>query len=146
MRSRPATEHPKWRGGRTLNHGYIWLRTPGHPRAQTAGHYVREHILVAERALGRPLPTGAEVHHVNSHKKDNRNQNLVLCGHGYHMLLERRTRAFRDSGHADWLRCHYCHSYAPKDEMYVRPNGWAWHRPCRNLRDRQRKSERRISL
>jgi hypothetical protein len=29
-----------------------------------------EHIVLAERALGKPLPAGAEVHHVNGDKSD----------------------------------------------------------------------------
>lgn len=49
----------------------------GYERASSTKQYV--HILVAEKALGRTLPKGAEVHHVNEDRADNRNTNLVIC-------------------------------------------------------------------
>ena len=53
-----------------------------------------EHVAVAERALGKPLPLGAEIHHVNEDKSDNRPENLVICPNAkYHALLHMRMRA-----------------------------------------------------
>jgi hypothetical protein len=50
----------------------------------------REHVHVAERALGKRLPKRAIVHHVNEIKHDNRPANLVICeDHLYHKLLHR---------------------------------------------------------
>lgn len=50
-------------------------------------------MLVAERALGRKLPSGAQVHHVNEIKTDNRPDNLVICPDAkYHRLLHVRQR------------------------------------------------------
>lgn len=50
-----------------------------------------EHVLVAEKALGKRLPAGAVVHHVNHNKTDNRPENLVICpDHAYHRLLHVR--------------------------------------------------------
>lgn len=87
-------ENPRWNGGETLNdHGYVLKSAKEHPRADARG-YVREHILVAERALGKALPDGAVVHHVNGDKADNRPANLVICeDQAYHLLIEERTRA-----------------------------------------------------
>ena len=52
-----------------------------------------EHIVVAERALGKPLPKGAVVHHVDGQQWNNEPSNLVICpDQAYHMLLHRRMK------------------------------------------------------
>lgn len=52
-----------------------------------------EHILIAEKALGRPLPPGAEVHHWDKDRWNNTPTNLVICpDHAYHMLIHKRMR------------------------------------------------------
>lgn len=73
--------------------GYVFLLAPEHPRANRDG-YVFGHILVAEAALGKPLPPRAVVHHVNERRQDNWPTNLVICqDRAYHLLLHNRMRA-----------------------------------------------------
>lgn len=93
--ARAGENNPNWKGGEiVLSLGYRKVRCEGHPRASGPGRYVYEHILIAEAALGKHLPVGAEIHHVNSDPGNNRGRNLVVCqDHAYHMGLHRRARA-----------------------------------------------------
>lgn len=97
------------------------------------------HVSLAEKALGRKLPEGAEVHHVNENKVDNRPENLVICpSRSYHGLLHQRTRALEMCGNANWRRCSYCQQYDDPLVMYIHPNGkQAHHRECRNKYQRK---------
>src|SRR4051794_8338717 len=88
---------------------------PGHcfrarePRGRRWIGTKREYVVIAERAIGKPLPKGAEVHHVDGDDHNNDPANLVVCqDRAYHFLLERRQRALQACGHADWRICNYC--------------------------------------
>jgi len=134
-----GSAHPRWTGGRRANgySGYVSLYTPGHPKAHQ--NAVFEHVLVAEKALGRYLPDGAEVHHVNEQRDDNRSGNLVICENAsYHILLHTRAKAYAACGHASWRRCTFCKSYSPTDEM--KPHRCLYyHQECRRRHDSRRK-------
>lgn len=60
---------------------YRAVSAPQHPRAHrsasTKTPWLQEHILIAERALGKPLPRGTEVHHVDESKANNARTNLT---------------------------------------------------------------------
>ncbi len=67
-----------WKGGRKKHSaGYVEVLAKGHPRATSRG-YVCEHILVAEKILGRYLKPFEVVHHKNEIKDDNRPENLQV--------------------------------------------------------------------
>jgi hypothetical protein len=78
--------HYDYKGGRYINdEGYVMILRPNHPRHQSNG-YVREHILVMEAFLGRPLKQKETVHHKNGNRQDNRIENLQrFDSHSDHM-------------------------------------------------------------
>ena len=54
-----------------------------------------QHRIIAENVLGKKLPKGSQVHHVDGDKTNNANSNLVICPNaGYHSLLHKRARAY----------------------------------------------------
>lgn len=59
--------------------------------------YKGEHIIIAEKALGKALPPKAVVHHMDRDGENNNTKspwNLVVCpDQNYHMLLHARARA-----------------------------------------------------
>ena len=58
------------------------------------GKRIYEHVYLAEKALGKPLPRKAVVHHMNEKPADNFTPfNLVICpNQAYHLLLHKRAR------------------------------------------------------
>lgn len=74
--------------------GAGYERPDGYRVIRKNGIMQYEHILLAEKALGRKLPPNAEVHHMNGKKNDNFTPfNLVICPDAaYHMLLHARAR------------------------------------------------------
>ncbi len=94
-----------------------------------------EHVIVAEKVLGKPLPKGTEIHHIDGNKKNNDTRNLVVCPtHAYHSLLHMRTRALETCNHPDWIKCKFCKKYDDPKNLYVCPNDGAnaWHTRCHN--------------
>lgn len=80
-------KHPAWRGGKTKHtSGYPMIHNSEHPRANKRG-YVFEHILVAERMLGRPLKHEETAHHINRIRDDNRPENLQIMNTKEHRRL-----------------------------------------------------------
>lgn len=111
--------NPNWKSGQSIVNGYVHILQPDHHRANYNG-YVRQHILIAEKALNKHLPVGAVIHHVNENKSDNDNINLVICeNNDYHKLLHKRKRALESSGHAEYAKCHYCGEYDHPNNMTI---------------------------
>lgn len=99
----------------------------GYVRVSINGNRVREHIVIAEKALGMRLPNGAIVHHVNETPSDNRPENLVICdGQGYHNFLHARINALRATGDKNSRPCRYCHQYDSLNAL--RANGTSHYR------------------
>lgn len=83
FRMRPAHQRPgalskKWKGGLTVDKsGYVLQYMPGHPACNSNG-YVRQHRLVMEQKLGRPLLPTEVVHHIDNDPANNDPANLQL--------------------------------------------------------------------
>lgn len=111
------------------------MRTPegnGYFKVRRDGKQVREHVAVAEDAIGHPLPAGALVHHFDLDRSNNAPTNLVVCpDDAYHLLLHRRQRALAACGNADWMKCWVCKEYAPPADIVVNGNN-THHRACIN--------------
>src|SRR5262249_41269308 len=141
LRGRTGKDALRWKGGRTLKCGYVMVHMSDHPRADLNG-YVREHVLIAEAALGKSLPPGAEVHHVNLVTSANGNNNLVICqDSAYHHLLHARLRALRGCGNPALRTCKYCHAWDDPRNLYGEGQN-QYHPACKNNRQRDRYAAR----
>jgi hypothetical protein len=86
---------------RRFVHGHNGVRNRNSYPSRSLGDGAtkRTHILVAERALGRALPKGVEVHHVDENKLNDAPSNLVICqDRDYHVLLHERAKVVRAGG------------------------------------------------
>lgn len=118
MRNISGAANPNWKGGIATKSAYIRRHAPAHPRADSWG-YVDEHVLVAERALGKPLPAGTQVHHRDENRRNNDPGNLVICqDRAYHALIHARRRVFLAGGIPGSDRfCGRCHTVKPLDQF-----------------------------
>lgn len=126
-----------WKGGERIgSQGYLLVYAPEHPRQ--SDNCVYAHILESEKALGKPLPPGAVIHHYSKTQ-------LVICNdQGYHMLLHRRTRALRACGHGSWRRCWICRQWDDPENMTICvKSGSTYHRLCFNNYQRGKRSEQK---
>ncbi len=100
-----GSNNPSWTGGRCVPKNtslYIFVSVPN--RGQ-----VHEHVLLAEKALGRLLPRKACVHHFDENRQNNTPSNLVICQDAaYHMLLHARKDRLADTGDLQLKRCCDC--------------------------------------
>jgi hypothetical protein len=127
-----------WKGGRYETQGYIKIHAPDHPRAD-ANRRVFEHILIAEKALGKFLPDKAAVHHYTP-------EQLVVCqDNAYHKLLHQRQRAYEACGHAGWRKCRYCKRYDEPHKMYIRGKE-SYHRSCRTAHFCQQRRDQKETI
>jgi hypothetical protein len=100
----------RWDGGLYINKR-VFIYMPNHHRASSNGYVLRA-IYVAEKALGKPLPINAVVHHHDRDQTNDDNSNIVICdSQAYHFLLHKRTRAYLACRNANWIKCKICKKY-----------------------------------
>lgn len=121
----------------------------GYVQISENGERTLQHILIVEKILGKKLPRGAEVHHINCIEHDNRPENLVICPtRKYHFMLHRRARALDACGNPDWIKCAFCKKWDdPKNLVLIsgkngREYAQTYHRECRNKARRKVKEQR----
>jgi len=103
MYGKTRENNPNWQGGRTVDNrfGYILVLSPGHPRAHKGdpGGYVYEHVLVAEKKIGRYLTPFERVHHIDSDPGNNAPENLlILPGDKEHAEIHNQRRERNELG------------------------------------------------
>ena len=89
-----------------------------HPRACGKG-VVYDHVIVAEAVLGKYLPDGAQIHHVDGVKTNNAHSNLVICQDAaYHSLLHVRQRVLQAGGDPNAEKiCATCQRVKPLNQF-----------------------------
>jgi len=119
------SNHYAWIGGRiNRKKKYVLIKNSDHARADSQG-YVREHILIAEKALGKNLPEKAVIHHHSP-------TDLVICqDQAYHLFIEQRTRAYKACGNVHWRKCPFCKFYDDPTKMEKHSQSMA-HASCKS--------------
>lgn len=82
-----GVNHPSWRGGKYVDyHGYVMIHI-GEPIKGSNSkweHYRKEHIVLMEKHIGRPLSKGEVVHHIDGNRQNNLLSNLYLANNATH--------------------------------------------------------------
>lgn len=104
------------------------------PHVRNQGHTRR----IVERVLGKKLPFGAVIHHVDEDPTNNANNNLLVCpDNAYHQELHGRLRAFKATGHADWRKCSFCKQWGSPEHVSL-GGKVKYHRTCATAYQRRR--------
>lgn len=101
-------DSPRWKGGRMVKKGYVYLLRRDHPNS-TKGGYFLEHRLVMEKHIGRLLKCKEVVHHKDGNTLNNSIENLELISSSgkhiakYHTIRNKENGRFVKGGGAVWV-------------------------------------------
>lgn len=106
-----------------MGHQKRKANTPYEMRNVSVGRRVCLHRIRAERALGKPLPPKAIVHHADGSR--DANAPLVICqDQAYHKLLHLRMKIRAAGGNPNTDKvCSRCKRVKPRTEFYSQPSG-----------------------
>lgn len=76
-----------------MESSYRRIFAPDHPKADVTG-FISEHILIAEKRLGRPLQKDEVVHHIDFNKLNNSPENLLVMTRRQHQQIPLRQIEF----------------------------------------------------
>jgi len=95
-------------------------------RKSLNGISCREHQIVVKTVLGYMPKFPIEIHHIDENRKNNENNNLVVCqDHSYHRLLHKRAKALKETGVINKYQCSLCKKWFNQNEMNGnRQSGW----------------------
>jgi hypothetical protein len=116
-RTLTGPEHPRYRTG--MSHDVFGYRTLS-SMVHGADYGRREHQVVAEKMLGRPLASGEVVHHINGVRDDNRPANLAVMTRAEHVRVHHARGRF--------IGCRVCGAprwHSPAAEARVGVKGYA---------------------
>lgn len=110
--------------------GYYWV-CDTNTFSPTHGLAMPEHIVVAERQLGRPLYRGAEVHHKDQNPANNDPTNLQVCKNAeehreIHRALKRvkKAKMLGSPNRLNWEKCKHCNRWGPPWDMVRLSDGF----------------------
>ena len=143
--------YKKWHEHGSPTHGRSYERAPGQGTVNWSGYIAvvrdgkkcMQHRVVAEAAIGRPLPKKSIVHHVDGNRRNNDPTNLAVCpDQAYHKLIHLRQDALSACGNPDHRRCSFCRQYDSQDRMLKvgdnRSGHKHYHRACKANAEQER--------
>jgi len=133
-------KHGSWKGGKVFDAHWGYNHIYQRPEDRTCTRsYIRESVLIAQKILGKKLPVGAVVHHVDKNKINNVPSNLVICqDQSYHLILHAREIVLKLSGHAHYRKCSYCKEYDDPINMSCHRPGYR-HKKCHAIYENNRR-------